>query len=272
MSLVSTEWLSKNLDKVSILDGSWHLDKNRNALEEYKKRHIENAIFLDLNKISNQDPNLPHNHFLPKKEEWGKKLSEIGISNKSRVIIYDHSDLISSCRVWFQFLYFGHDPHLVSVLDGGLKSWLLENRNVTDKEKKIISTKYIVKENHHMIKNKSQIKENILTKKFTVLDARGKNRFLGLEEEPRPNVTKGNIEGSKNLPFRELIDSKTNKFLDMKILKEKFNLTDINSNETVMSCGSSITAGTNAMGYFLINRDYVPKIYIGSYTDWGLIK
>ena len=78
MSLVSTEWLSKNLDKVVILDASWHLNKDRSALEEYKKKHIENAIFMNLDNVSNQNPNLSHNHFLPKKEVWGEKLSEIG--------------------------------------------------------------------------------------------------------------------------------------------------------------------------------------------------
>jgi len=272
MSLVSTEWLDKNLDKVKTLDGSWHLNKDRNALEEYKKKHIKNAIFLDLNKISNQDPKLPHNHFLPEKKEWEKKLSEIGVSNNSRVIIYDNSDLISSCRIWFQFLYFGHDTNLVSILDGGLKNWLLQNREVTNKITRVTPSKYTAKKNHHMIKNKLQIEKNINTKKFTILDARSKSRFLGLEEEPRPHVKKGNIEGSKSLHFKELIDQKTNKFLDIRTLKKKFNLAEINSNETVMSCGSSVSAATLALAYSLINSDYVPKIYIGSYTDWGILK
>ena len=37
MSLVSTDWLNDNLDKVKIIDASWHLVKNRNAVEEYNK-------------------------------------------------------------------------------------------------------------------------------------------------------------------------------------------------------------------------------------------
>ncbi len=51
MTLVSTDWLNKNLNKVKIIDASWHLIKNRNAIEEYNKEHIENAIFLILIKI-----------------------------------------------------------------------------------------------------------------------------------------------------------------------------------------------------------------------------
>ena len=52
MTLVSTEWLNSNLNKVKIIDASWHLIKNKNALDEYKKEHIENAIFFDLEKNS----------------------------------------------------------------------------------------------------------------------------------------------------------------------------------------------------------------------------
>ena len=45
--LVSTEWLDKNLNKVKILDASWHLPIiKRNALEEYKLNHITNSIFF----------------------------------------------------------------------------------------------------------------------------------------------------------------------------------------------------------------------------------
>ena len=47
MSLVSTEWLEKNLDKVKIVDCSWHMpQENRDGFEEYNSQHIKNAIFL----------------------------------------------------------------------------------------------------------------------------------------------------------------------------------------------------------------------------------
>jgi len=269
MTLVSTEWLSKNLSKVKIVDSSWHLKRDRNALEEYKKIHIENAIFMDLEEVSNQEQNLPHNHFLPKKEKWEKSLSQFGISNNSTVVIYDNSDLISSCRIWFQFLYFGHKSNLVYVLDGGLKKWILENRKVSDKEIKNVTSKYIAKENKNMIKLKSQIENNIKTKEFTIMDARSKNRFLGLESEPRPNVKSGSIENSKSLPFSELINKKTNTFLNKKDLIKKFNSAEISGLKIVSSCGSSVTAATLALAYSLINDDYIPKIYIGSWTEFG---
>ena len=70
MSIVSTEWLETNLNKVRIIDASWHMpNSQRNAYEEYSKAHIENAVFFDLDKNSNEKSPFPH--MLPNEEEWG---------------------------------------------------------------------------------------------------------------------------------------------------------------------------------------------------------
>tara|TARA_X000000368_G_scaffold402710_1_gene376882 strand:+ start:90 stop:905 length:816 start_codon:yes stop_codon:yes gene_type:complete len=269
MSLVSTDWLSKNLDKVKIIDATWHLEKNRNAIEEYKNEHIENALFFDLDKNSNKNKNLPHGHYLPAINDYEKNISELGILNTDRIIIYCNSNLISSCRAWFQFLYFGHDKKLVSILNGGLKKWKYENRKVTNLKTKIISSKYVARENINMIKTKHQIKMNVKKNDFLLIDARSKNRFLGRAPEPRPGVKSGSIKGSKSLPFNELISLKDNSFLGRKKLKDIFKLLEIDSKEIVMSCGSSVSAATLALAYSLINNDYIPKIYIGSWTEFG---
>ena len=269
MTLVSTNWLNENLSKVKIIDASWHLVKNRNAIDEYNKEHIENAIFFDLDKNSNQRKDLPHGHFLPSASDHEKNISELGILNTDRIIIYCYSDLISSCRAWFQFLYFGHNPKLVSILNGGMKKWKLEGRKVTNTKTKIIPSKYKVKENKNMIKLKSQIDEIIKKKEFTVVDARSKKRFLGIEPEPRPGVKSGSIKESKSLPLTEIVNVKDNTFLDTKKLRDIFNSGEISSNKIVMSCGSSVSAASLALAYSLINDDYIPKIYIGSWTEFG---
>ena len=96
MTLVSTDWLSKNINNVKIIDASWHLVKNRNSIAEYNKEHIENAIFFDLDNNSNQRKDLPHGHFLPTLNDHKKNISKMGILNTDRIIIYCYSDLISS--------------------------------------------------------------------------------------------------------------------------------------------------------------------------------
>ena len=77
------------------------------------------------------------------------------------------------------------------------------------------------------------------------------------------------IKDSKSLPLNELISTKDNTFLDKKKLKEIFNSKGINTKEIVMSCGSSVSASSLALAYSLVNDDYIPKIYIGSWTEYG---
>ena len=205
--LVSTEWLEENLNKVKVLDASWHLpNEERNALEEYKLNHITNSIFFDIDKNSNQNTTLPH--MLPSKKEWENIISNFGIDNSDRIIIYDNSDVFSSCRVWYTFLYFGHNPDLISVLDGNFEKWKNEKRSTSKQVKKISKSNYTANENSQLVLDKDQINKNIISKRFQLIDARGEQRFLGLQPEPRKELRSGNIKGSKNLPFIELVNIK----------------------------------------------------------------
>ena len=69
--LVSTDWLQQNLEKVRVLDGSWHLPNvNRNSFDEFKLTHIKNSNFFDIDKNSNKKSSLPH--MLPEKKDWEK--------------------------------------------------------------------------------------------------------------------------------------------------------------------------------------------------------
>ena len=120
--LISTNWLENNINKVRLIDCTWHMPSSkRNAHQEFINSHIKGASFFDLEKNSDQNSNLPH--MLPPERMWEKIVSKFGIKNSDHVIIYDNSDLLTACRCWYTFLYFGHDPNLVSVLDGGLKKW-----------------------------------------------------------------------------------------------------------------------------------------------------
>ena len=153
MSLVDTNWLEENINNVKIVDCSWHMPQTqRSGLEEYNKEHIPNAIFFDLDKNSKLDTDLPH--MLTDSRSWEKIISNMGISNNDRIVIYDNSDVISSCRCWYNLIYYGHDPKLVHVLNGGLKKWKKENK-ITNNKKVITKTsQYLCKENKELVKNK----------------------------------------------------------------------------------------------------------------------
>ena len=272
MSIVSTDWLNKNLTTVKIIDSSWHMPNlNRNPLKEYQNQHIKNAIFFDIDK--NSDPNQSLPHMLTDKNRWEKIVSSLGISNDDKIVIYDNSEVISSCRCWYNFIYFGHNNKLVHVLNGGLKKWKSENKPTTDIILKVMPTKYIGSERKNLVKNINQINENINSEEFKVIDARSKGRFEGKEPEPRKELRSGSIPNSACLPFKELINEDHSfKNKDQISLKFKEILGSELPNNLVFSCGSGITAAVLGLAYYMINDKYLPTIYDGSWAEYGKLK
>ena len=277
MTLVSTEWLKNNLSKVKIFDASWHMpNSNRNNYKEYLDKHIPGAMFWDLDEHSDKDSSFPH--MLPNSDYWTQMLWAFGIENDDHIIVYDFSDVHSACRLWFSLKYFGHQK--VSVLDGGMKKWLKENRFTSNKINKDIrrfryidkintKNKYKVSENLDWVKKKEQIDENIKNYSFTLVDARSRERFEGKIEEPRPGLIKGCLPDSKNIPYQNCIDSETNTFKTKSELVKIFKENDVDySKPNVFMCGSGVTACVLGLAYFLIT-DKNAVIYDGSFAEWG---
>ena len=271
MSLVETDWLEKNINDIKIIDCSWHMPQTkRNGLEEFKKQHITNAIFFDLDKNSKKNIELPH--MLVEIKDWEEIVSKMGIKKDDKIIIYDNSDVISSCRCWFNFIYFGHDPNLVHVLNGGLKKWIRENRKISSEIKNFQKSDYKSFERKELIKDKKLIDQNINKQEFKVIDARSQERFEGKVLEPRKGLRSGNIKNSFCIPFNHCLneDKTFKKKEDLKtIFKNSIN--NINDQKVVFSCGSGVTACVLALAYSLINDKYQPCIYDGSWAEYGII-
>jgi 3-mercaptopyruvate sulfurtransferase SseA len=97
MNLVSTEWLNNNLSKVRIFDASWHMpNSKRNAEKEYLDKHIPGAIFWNIEEHSDKDSPLPH--MLSNSDYWTRMMWSFGIKNTDHIVVYDFSDVYSSCR------------------------------------------------------------------------------------------------------------------------------------------------------------------------------
>ena len=47
MSLVSTDWVEKNINNIKLIDCSWHMpNTKRDGYKEYLQAHIKNALFF----------------------------------------------------------------------------------------------------------------------------------------------------------------------------------------------------------------------------------
>lgn len=186
-ALVTTKWLSEALNvqgKLRILDASWYLPKLRlNARSEFKKRHIPGAGFFDIDQCC--DKTSPLDHMLPAENTFADYVGALGVGSDTHVVVYDASEFgaFSAPRVWWMFRAFGHRS--VSLLNGGLRSWVLEGRPVTDKFVRPTPTEFKASLDRSCVKTYGDILDNLETKQFQVVDARPTGRFQGTDPEPR---------------------------------------------------------------------------------------
>ncbi len=132
---VSTQWLADNLGApdLAIIDGTFHVPgEGRNAHEEYLTGHIPGAVFFDIDKIADHGTDLPH--MLPSPEEFAKAAGTLGLSETTRIVVYDSTDFQGSARVWWTLRLFGAKN--VKLLAGGLARWKAEGRPLESGEVK----------------------------------------------------------------------------------------------------------------------------------------
>ena len=267
--LIEIDWLKENLNdpQIKIIDGTLHMPTSGlNAFEIFKEKHIPNALFIDLEEISNQNSNLPH--MMPDNDYFSKKISSLGINNNDHLVIYDMYGMFSAARIWFMFKAFGHEK--VSILNGGFPAWIDSDGEISDQINKLEPSNYKADLNKSLIVNYKEVFDNLSSNKYQIIDARSPDRFSGISEEPRPGMKSGHIPKSKNLYFNDLIDYDTKKFITKEKIANLIKKAGIDINkDTVCSCGSGVTACILKFALELLDKNKNIKIYDGSWSEWG---
>ena len=266
--LVSTAWLADHLSDANIvlLDGSMHLPTSgRNARAEYAAAHIPGALYFDIDEIA--EKSTPLAHMLPNAAQFGEQVGRSGIGNATRVIVYDSEGLYSAGRVWWMFRAMGHDN--VAVLNGGLKKWKAEGRDVTDAPTPARrATTFTARHRPELVRDAAAVKSLIGDAGVQIVDARAAARFAGSVPEPRPGLRSGRIPSSRNVPFTMLLQA-DGTLKSPADLAAVFKAQGVDTNRPVVaSCGSGVTAGVVAFALaHLGNAD--AAVYDGSWSEWG---
>ncbi len=271
-NLVSTEWLSNNLDNpdVSIVDGSWYLPamfdaegSPRNGHAEYLARHIPGAVFFNIDGITEPGSNLPHTIAPP--DIFSQKTGELGVSDQDTIVVYDGMGLFSAPRVWWNFKVMGAKN--VRILDGGLPAWEKDGYPVESGEVVNPSKLFDARFDNSAIISFNDMQEIVANGQKQIADARPAGRFTGEQPEPRKGMRSGHMPGAKSVPFSNL--AANGKLLPADELKNAFNDAGIDLTKPIAtSCGSGVTAAALILALQTIGHtDNV--LYDGSWAEWG---
>ncbi len=261
-NLVSTEWLAENLDKVRILDASWFMPADkRDPSAEFLAAHIPGALYFDIDEIADTNSDLPH--MLPAVEKFVSRVRRKGILNADKVVIYDTAGVFSAPRVWWMFKVFGLAD--AAVLDGGMAKWLVEGRAVETVVRAFRPSHFAATLNGDMVRDLAAV--DGARGDVQIVDARSGQRFRGEVAEPRAELRRGRIPGSKNVFFGDLVEGGQMK--DVAALRVIFDTAGVDINApTITTCGSGVTAAVLTLALAELGHTG-NAIYDGSWTEWG---
>lgn len=215
--LVTTEWLANELgaDDLVVLDCTVFLrmgdsgyisDSGRPNFDE---AHIPGAGFADLNEDL-VDTDSPNRYAIPTPEYFGKAMERLGVSDGSRVVLYDDNNSMWAARVWFMLRWIGFDN--AAILDGGFKAWKAENRAVeagASATSAAAPGSLSLAPRPRLIADKAEVMAAIGDGATCLIDALPSAVFTG---EVQPYARPGHIPGAVNVSATSMVDGDTGRF------------------------------------------------------------
>lgn len=197
--LVDTQWVQDHLQDPSIR--LIEIDVDTAAYEE---GHLPGAI--GFNWTTQLEDQLTRD--LPSKAQWDQLLSDAGIGNEHRLIIYgDNNNWFAAFGLWI-FEIYGHQN--VQLMNGGRKLWLAENRPLSKDVPQHPKTQYKSSDaNLGLRAFYHEVRQALQDGNTQLVDVRSPDEFSGKVIAP-PGMTEtaqrgGHIPGAKNIPWSQAV-------------------------------------------------------------------
>jgi thiosulfate/3-mercaptopyruvate sulfurtransferase len=272
--LIETDELEAELgaEDLRIIDCNVHLTPKpeggyeiTSGLVDWQAAHIPQSCFLEFeDELSDDHPTL--RFMLPPAEHFARVMSERGIGNEHRVVVYSRGANYWATRLFLMFREFGFDQ--VRVLNGAWDKWVAEQRPTTQAAPDWPAAVFTAAEPAGRIIGKDEVLAALDDPGTCIMNALSPAIHSG-EIHNAPYGRPGHIRGSVNLYALELIDPETNRFADAETLRAKFGqVSALEAEKVITYCGGGISATTNAFALLLLGKTGV-AVYDGSMMEWG---
>jgi thiosulfate/3-mercaptopyruvate sulfurtransferase len=261
---VTPKWLAAHLRDSNLV--LLHVAMMDDERSDYDKGHIAGARFMLMDDLSAPagDPDTGLNLEMPTADTLRAQLARLGISDRSRIVVYNaSSDASHGTRVMFTLDYAGLGDRSV-LLDGGLAGWKAAGLPLTTAVPTPTVGTLSALHVRPIVVDAAFVRSHVNTPGYRVLDGRAAVFYDGVRSTAK---RQGHIAGAKSLPFNEVTDD-TGHLKSAPALTALFARAGVSQRDTVIAychIGQQATAvlfAARTLGHPVL-------LYDGSFQDWG---
>lgn len=255
--LVDSAWLAANLRTATVRI----VDMRPRG---YAEGHVPGAVWLDNNAI--RDPKAPPT-FLPTPQEFAALMGRLGISNTTRVVVYDERGGLYAARLWWILNYHGHSN--VALLDGGWPKWTADKRPVDTATPVLTPAVFTVKPGTVGVATADDVKAAINSRGVRLIDARTQGEIDGTDL--RGIKRGGYIESSIPVYWEDLLDASSRVVKAPAAVDQIWRSKGVaNDDQVIVYCQIGMRASYDLFTLALLGHDLTKlKNYYGAWEEWG---
>lgn len=257
--VVSPAWVAAHLNDRDLV--LLHVGEKKT----YDAGHLPGARYVDFGRdLAVSDPDGLRLEMLPA-DVLRDRLAALGISDNSRVIVYQSDDFWTpSTRVMFTLDYAGLSQ--TAWMDGGLAAWTREGRPTTTEAPPVARGTLSPLKLRPIVVDAAFVQQHANMAGFAIVDARAASFYKG-ERAGSPGQQPGHIPGALSVPF----DSLTSEDVHLKPADEiraMFERAGVKPGDTVVTY-CHIGQQATATAFAARTAGYKVLLYDGSFQDWS---
>ena len=228
----------------------------------YAAGHVPGAVYVS--PVAIRDANSPPT-FLPTPAAFEALMAGLGISDATRVVVYDERGGIYAARLWWILNYFGHSN--VALMNGGWIKWTAENRPAATTTPAPATARFTARPQPKWLATAGDVVGAIDKPGVKIVDAR---TAAEIEGKDLRNIRRGGfVPSSIPIYWEDLLDPKTKTFRPAEELKKIYEDHGIvPTQEVIAYCQVGMRASVDLFALHLIGYDKL-RNYYGAWEEWG---
>ena len=228
----------------------------------YADGHVPGAVYMS--PVAIRDAKAPPT-FLPTPAAFEEMMATLGISDATRVVVYDERGGLYAARLWWILNYYGHTN--AALMDGGWIKWTAEQRPSPKDAVAPAAGKFTARAQPRWIATASDVVAAIDKPGVKIVDARTVAEIEG--RELRGIKRGGFVASSIPVYWEDLLDAQKKTFKPADELRKIYEDHGIvPSQEVIVYCQVGMRASVDLFALHLIGYDKL-RNYYGAWEEWG---